>query len=45
MHKAVFEDVFGDRAGAFGLSGEGHVLCLHVGREARVLFGGDVGSF
>ena len=45
MHEAVFEDVFGDGAGAFSLGGEGHVLGLHVGREAGVLFGGDVGGF
>ncbi len=43
MHEAVFEDVFGDGGGAFGLGGEGHVLGLHVGGEAGVLFGGDVG--
>ncbi len=45
MHEAVFEDVFGDGGGAFGLGGEGHVLGLHVGGEAGVLFGGDVGGF
>ena len=45
VHEAVFEDVFGDGAGAFGLGGEGHVLGLHVGGEAGVLFGGDVGGF
>ena len=31
--------------GAFGLGGEGHVLGLHVGGEAGVFFGGDVGGF
>ena len=43
VHEAVLEDVFGDGGGAFGLGGEGHVLGLHVGGEAGVLFGGDVG--
>ena len=45
VHEAVFEDVFGDGGGAFGLGGEGHELGLHVGGEAGVLFGGDVGGF
>ena len=45
MHEAVFEDVFRDERGAFALGGEGHVLRLHVGREAGVFFGRDVDSF
>ena len=44
VHEAVFEDVFGDDGGAFGLGGEGHELGLHVGGEAGVLLGGDVGG-
>ncbi len=44
MHEAILEDVLGDGGGAFGLGGEGHVLGLHVGGEAGVLFGGDVGG-
>ena len=44
VHEAVLEDVFGDGGGAFGLGGEGHELRLHVGGEAGVLFGGDVGG-
>ncbi len=44
MHEAVLEDVFGDGGGAFGLGGERHELGLHVGGEAGVLFGGDVGG-
>ena len=43
MHEAVFEDVFRDVRGAIALSEEGHELGLHVGGEAGVLFGGDVG--
>ena len=31
-------------ADAFGLGGQRHVLRLHVGGEAGVLFGGDVGG-
>ncbi len=42
MHEAVFEDVFGDDRGAFGLRHEGHVLGLHVGGEAGVFLGGHV---
>ena len=33
-----------DLADAFGLGGEGHVLGLHVGGKAGILFGGDVGG-
>src|ERR1035441_6065736 len=44
VHEAVLEDVFSDGGGAFGLGGERHVLRLHVGGEAGVLFGGDVGG-
>ena len=44
VHEAVLEDVFGDGGGAFGLGGEGHELGLHVGGEAGVLLGGDVGG-
>ena len=44
MHEAIFEDVFGDDGGAFGLGHEGHVLRLHVGGEAGELFGGHVGG-
>ncbi len=39
MHEAVFEDVFGHEADAIGLCRKGHVLSLHVGGEAGVLFG------
>jgi hypothetical protein len=45
VHEAVFEDVFGDGAGAFGLGAEGHELGLHVGGEAGILLCGDVGRF
>ncbi len=45
MHEAVLEDVFGNERRAFGLGGEGHVLRLHVGGEAGILLGGDVGGF
>ncbi len=38
----IFSD---DGAGAFGLSGKGHVLGLHVGGEAGVFFGGYVCGF
>ncbi len=44
MHEAVLENVFSDGGGAVGLGGEGHELGLHVGGEARVLLGGDVGG-
>ena len=44
VHEAIFKDVFGDGGGAFGLGGEGHELGLHVGGEAGVLLGGDVGG-
>ena len=44
MHEAILEDVFRDQADAFGLRGEGHVLGLHVGGEAGILLGGDVGG-
>ena len=44
VEEAVFEDGFGDDGGAVGLSGESHVLSLHVGGKARVFLGGDVGG-
>jgi len=44
MHKAIFKNILCHRAGTFGLGGEGHVLGLHIGGEARVLFRGHVGS-
>src|SRR6202051_2125913 len=44
VHEAIFKDIFGDGGGAFGLGGEGHELGLHVGGEAGVLLGGDVGG-
>ena len=43
MHEAVFEDVLCHEADALGLRGQRHVLRLHVGGEAGVFFGGDVG--
>ena len=42
MHKAVFEDVFLHQADALGLRGQRHILRLHVGREAGILFGRNV---
>ncbi len=44
VHEAVLEDVFGDGGGAFSLRREGHELGLHVGGEAGVFLGGDVGG-
>src|SRR6267142_1918025 len=41
---AVLEDRFGDDGSSFGLGGEGHVLGLHVGGEAGIFLGGDVGA-
>ena len=39
MHEAVLEDVFGDLRRAFALGGEGHILRLHIGREAWIFLG------
>ena len=44
VHETIFKDVLGNRGGAFGLGGEGHVLGLHVGGEAGIFLGGDVGG-
>ena len=44
MHKAILEDIFNDDASAFRLRSECHELRLRVRREARVLFGGNIGS-
>src|SRR6267142_1981104 len=44
MEVAVLEDSFGDDGSSFGLRGEGHVLGLHVGGEAGIFLGGDVGG-
>ena len=45
MHEAILENVFGDDRGAFGLSSQRHVLRLHIGGEARIFFGRDIGGF
>src|SRR5712671_7354025 len=44
MEVAVLEDGFGDGGSSFGLGGEGHVLGLHVGGEAGIFLGGDIGG-
>ena len=42
MHKAVFEDVFGDDGCPFGLRCQRHVLRLHVSGKPRIFFRADV---
>ena len=44
VEKAIFENGFGDDGSAVGLRSEGHVLSLHVGCEAGVFLGGNVGG-
>src|SRR5258708_21027479 len=44
MEVGVLKNGFGDDGSSFGLGGEGHVLGLHVGGEAGIFFGGDVGG-
>ena len=44
VHEAVLKNIFGDDRRAFGLRGQRHVLRLHVGGEAGILFGGHVGG-
>src|SRR5664279_2319935 len=38
VHKTILKNIFGDNGCACGLSGKRHVLRLHVGGEAGVLF-------
>ena len=44
VEETVLKNSFGDDGGSVGLRGEGHVLGLHVGGEAGVFLGGDVGG-
>src|SRR3954447_23306672 len=44
MHKAILEDVLFHNRGAFSLCGQRHVLRLHVGWEAGILLGKNIGA-
>ena len=45
VHEPVLENVFRDDRRALGLGGQRHVLRLHVGGEAGILFGHNVRGF
>ena len=44
VQETIFKNSFVDDGSAFGLRGQRHILRLHVGGEAGILFGGDVGG-
>ena len=44
MHEAVLKNIFSDDRRTFRLRRERHVLRLHVGGEAGVLFGDYIGA-
>jgi len=43
VHEAVLKDVFRNDGSPLGLRGQGHILRLHVGREAGKFFCTDIG--